>query len=258
MTTLDKVTPPAAEAMLTALRNTSLAAHYDQRDEAVLAYLPDTDPDSLTSTQHAMIASQAFDAQWPFEWAGFEAHAWAPGGPYGLQEVKRLHDTAHDRRETAAEEATLCAKAVAEWLDGCTAGSDMLAALAEYGIVPGAGLSIIYGPHSDTYEIPVHLGRGVYGHLSIADQNGSVRHLRGRHTGWSMLLHDEHGEPIGDPVYGGDGGDDLVDCAEDSAACAALAADWVTSPVSRHCDCYAQERHNQQHDRECNRYRRPA
>ncbi|MEU7228977.1 hypothetical protein [Streptomyces chrestomyceticus] len=137
------------------------------------------------------------------------------------------------------------------------AGHDMLTALAEYGIVSGAGLSTVYGPHSDIYEIPVSFDRGAYGHLSIADRNGSILHPRDQHTGWSMFLHDERGEPIDDPVYiAGDGG--LVDCAEDSAACAAVAADWVTSPVSRHCDCYAQERHNQQHDRECNRYRRPA
>ncbi|QCX82147.1 hypothetical protein C9F11_42835 (plasmid) [Streptomyces sp. YIM 121038] len=48
-----------------------------------------------------------------------------------------------------------------------------------------------------------------------------------------------------------------MDYAEDSASVAALIADYLTAPVSRHCGCYSQERYGRWHDRECNRYRRP-
>ncbi|MFD0501403.1 hypothetical protein [Streptomyces rhizosphaericus] len=139
------------------------------------------------------------------------------------------------------------------WMTGHSAGLMLLAALAEYGITPGERLSI--GP--DRFDIPLPFPQGFWGQLSIADRSRSVRHAPDAHTGWRMYLHDERGEPVGDPVFV-TGTTGLVDCAEDSAVRAAVVADWLTAPVSRHCDCYGNEHPGRPHDRECNRYRRPV
>jgi hypothetical protein len=104
--------------------------------------------------------------------------------------------------------------------------------------------------------VTVQLGRRTYGRLSIANRSGSVSHVPAAHTGWSILLHDERGEAVGGPVYiAGNGG--LVDCAQDSATAAAFVASCVENPVLRHCDCYAQDRHNARHDHECHLYAIP-
>ncbi|MFE1270594.1 DUF6884 domain-containing protein [Streptomyces sp. NPDC058758] len=134
----------------------------------------------------------------------------------------------------------------------------LLAALGEYGIVPGRELSCVYDTGSAHYQVPIPFTRGAVGFLSIVGRDGSVDHPAGEHTGWSMLLHDECGDPVGDPVHISGDGSTVLDCLADSAALAAVVADWITAPVSRHCDCYAQEGHGRPHDRECNRYRRPA
>lgn len=109
-----------------------------------------------------------------------------------------------------------------------TAGDLLLAALAEYGITT----------HSDwigmSYAIPLDPGTPEQrirdsAHLSVGDRGPSIEHDPGEHTGWTVFLHDEHGMPLGDPLYiAGDGG--LVDCTEESAVTAAVIADFLTAP----------------------------
>ncbi|MEU0857456.1 hypothetical protein ABZ352_18735 [Streptomyces griseofuscus] len=249
--------PPSAEIVLSALSAADGAAgFFDQEDRAIYAHPTSVPRANALDALHVMIDYETFDPEQPYaDRALFTATAWIPDGAPDYHQVGTVYST--DVRRPFAEEAARCAQAVADWFaqPGRTAGSVLLAALEEYGITPGDGLSVAYGAHSDTYDIPVLLGEA-YGRLSVADRDGSLRHLPGAHTGWSVFLHDEHGEPLGDPVYLA-GTDCTVDCAEDSAAAAALIADWLTWPASRHCDCYSQERYGRWHDRECNRYAGP-
>ncbi|MCX4682339.1 hypothetical protein OG413_44970 [Streptomyces sp. NBC_01433] len=136
-----------------------------------------------------------------------------------------------------------------------TAGAMLLDALAAYDVrahsdAIGMTYAVAFEPDTPSWRV-----RSSF-HLSVGDRASSVEHAPAAHTGWTVFVHDDQGEPLGDPLYiAGDG--DLVDCAADSAAAAMLMADYLTAPVSRHCDCYSQERYGQRHDRECNRYRKP-
>lgn len=198
------------------------------------------------------------------EWGGDSAQPdkarllatiWMPDGLPDYAQVGTVYTT--PEHGPLGAEAKHCARAVAQWLTDPdhTAGTMLLAELAERGITPDE-LCVVRTTHSDTYDVTVQLGRSTYGRLSIADRSGSVSHVPAAHTGWSILLHDERGEAVGDPVYiAGDGG--LVDCAQDSAIAATFVAGCVKNPVLRHCDCYAQDRHDPRHDHECHLYAIP-
>ncbi|WP_394426784.1 hypothetical protein [Streptomyces sp. SGAir0957] len=245
--------PPSATVLLTALSAVGVCAYYDRENRAILAHAADVPRAEALNHVHVMLGWIAFPSKQPdADRACVTATIRRPDGtPQSHHQAGALYRTA--RLRPIADEAQAAACAVAAWMTGRSAGLMLLSALAEYGITPGDGLSI--GP--DRFDIPLPFTHGFWGRLSIADRFYSVRHAPEAHTGWHMFLHDERGEPVGDPVFvTGAGG--LVDCAEDSAVLAAAVADWLTSPVSRHCDCYGNERPGRPHDRECNRYRLPV
>ncbi|MFI9052482.1 hypothetical protein [Streptomyces sp. NPDC053427] len=241
------------DAVLSALADAGVAAYLDPEDRVIYAHPTSVPQSKALDGMHVMIAIE--EAWFPSSDAPpMRASAWVPDGSPDFHELGTVYASIEAR--PLAEEAARCAQAVADWLAGRLAGFVLLAALAEYGITPGDGLAITYSSHSDSYEVLLPLPGDQYARLVVADRDGSVRHVPAAHTGWSVFLHDEHGEPLGDPVYiAGDGA--FVDCAEDSAAAAAVIADYLTTPVSRHCDCYGNERPGRPHDVECNRYRRP-
>ncbi|RSS95079.1 hypothetical protein EF903_05415 [Streptomyces sp. WAC05292] len=250
--------PPSAAEIVTAVNAAGAAAFFDHEEELLFAHPRHVPEERALDGAHILVDYKSFDPDQPYaDRAWFEATEWVPDGGIDFHRQATIYTTSG--WQPFAAEAARCAEAVAEWLaaPGVTAGTVLRAALAEYGITPGDGLSVTYGTHSDRFDVPVAFSRGAYGLLTLADRDGSLRHLPGAHTGWSILLHDERGEPVGDPVYITGNGDTAIDCAADSAAAAALVADWLTAPVSRHCDCYAQERHFQRHDPECNRYAGP-
>lgn len=123
-----------------------------------------------------------------------------------------------------------CAAAIAAWVTDPlpTAGDVLLAALADYGVTVhtddvGMSYAIPLDPATSAPEVYNHR------HLSVADRNPSVHHDPATHTGWTVFLHDENGEPVGDPLYIAGTGEP-VDCAADSQAVAAFIADWLTVP----------------------------
>ncbi|MFB6505576.1 hypothetical protein ACFC07_22205 [Streptomyces sp. NPDC056099] len=241
------------DAVLSALTDVGVAAYLDPDDRVIYAHPTSVPQAKALDGMHVMIAIE--EAWFPSSDAPpMRASAWVPDGSPDFHELGTVY--ASDGGHPVTEEAARCARATAEWFAGRLAGRVLLEALAEYGITPGDGLSVTYSSHSDTYDVLLPLTRGEFARLVVADRDGSVRHVPAAHTGWSVMLHDERGDLVGDPVFiSGDG--TPLDCAEDSAAAAAFIADFVTAPVSRHCDCYAQEGHGRRHDRECNRYRRP-
>ncbi|MGW0757081.1 hypothetical protein ACWD1Y_11435 [Streptomyces sp. NPDC002814] len=256
-TTTAPAVSPLATAMISALHAAGVGAFWDTDDGLLIAHPTTVDQRDAFKGQHVWVDWKEGDDATTFDGATLEATVWEPDGAPDYARIATLPATPAGC--PTGEEAAQCARAVADWFAGprLTTGAVLMAALAEYGIARGNGLTESYGTHSDSFEFPVPLPGGEYARLVIADRDGSLRHVPAAHTGWSVILHDElWGEPVGDPVYiAGDGGP--VDCAEDSAAAAAFIADFVTAPVSRHCDCYAQDGHRRRHDHKCNRYRRP-
>ncbi|WP_330335674.1 hypothetical protein OHS33_39235 (plasmid) [Streptomyces sp. NBC_00536] len=249
---------PDVAAVISTLKAVGLGAFYDADDRAVIAHPIQIPQEHALNGTHVMVQWGPYNSGLIYgRPASFRATEWVGDGP-DLREMGTIYATPIRRPFT--REAQRCANAIREWMlrPGYTAGAVLLAALAEYGLTPGNGISVAYNVHSDSYDIPVTFSRGEQGRLSVADRDGSIRHLPGRHTGWSILLHDERGDAVGDPVHISGDGRTSVDCAADSESAAAVIADWVTAPLSRHCDCYAQEGHYPRHDRECNRYAAPS
>lgn len=246
--------PPIAATIMSALATAGVGAFWESEEGMLIAHPLTNVQDTALNGEHVMI-----------EWSGvgipaeerttLEATVWRPDGTGDFDRTATAYSTPDSRALNV--EAEQCARAVAQWFaePRPTAGGMLLAALAEYGITT-------YDDHrGETYGIPVyqdtepmHIRKGF--HLSVGDRGSMVSHVPAAHTGWSVFVHNDEGEPIGDPLYiSGDGG--LTDCEEDSAAAAAAIAEFITAPFFRHCDCYAQERHGRRrHDRECNRYRR--
>ncbi|MDX3068961.1 MULTISPECIES: hypothetical protein [Streptomyces] len=250
----------ASSPVSTVLRSLSaagLGAHFDREEGVVIAYPAAVPKANALDGVHVTVQwnttgrqQKSREAQ-----ARFSASAWTPDGPPDFHEVTSVHTTAAPG--PLAAEAEVCARAVAAWLahPASTAGNTLLAALAVHGITPDNGLSVTYGAHSDQISVTVRLGRDTYGTLVVADRAGSLRHVPAQHTGWSVFLHDERGDVVGDPVYiTGDGG--RVDCAQDSSAAARFIAACLSAPL-RHCCCYARESHHPRHDRECSLYALP-
>jgi hypothetical protein len=249
--------PFEAVAIIPRLIDAGVGAFWDYEEGMLVAH-PATvnEDDALMRGQHIVVGWSAAEGATTLDGAWLKATVWEPDGLPDYAKIATVYSTPVAR--PIGEEAAQCARAVAGWFAGprLTAGELLSAALAEYGITEGNGMSLDYGNHSDILSVALPLPRDGYAQLIIADRGGSLRHVPAAHTGWSVFLHNEEREPLGDPVYiAGDGG--LVDCAEDSAAAAEFIADFLTSPVSRSCDCYSQERYGRRHDPECNRYRRP-
>ncbi|MFJ4342654.1 hypothetical protein [Streptomyces sp. NPDC088915] len=130
-----------------------------------------------------------------------------------------------------------------------TAGDVLRAALADWDLVPVVDVS--------AFAFPLDLGARTLGgpYIAVADCEPTTEGPVDEHTGWLAVVLDEDGEPVKTLHDGTSTGP--VDCAADSIAVAAVIAAFLTSPVSRHCDCYSQERYGRRHDRECNRYAFP-
>ncbi|MFF0170257.1 hypothetical protein [Streptomyces prasinus] len=128
-----------------------------------------------------------------------------------------------------ADQLAECVEAIAEWVTNPlpTAGSVLLAALAEYGVTAypdGLGMSYTIPLDPNTPELEI-CNRP---HLTVADRSPLTDHDPADHTGWMVWLHDENGEPVGDALYAaGDG--DRVDCTAESAEAAGFIADWLIS-----------------------------
>lgn len=273
-TTAPRRVTPSASVLLKALTAAGVPAFYDEGDDVIYAH-----PDSVTQDQtfhhaHVMI-------NWTKTYPDSIAETyvavtlWKPDGLTDFDQINTLYAT--PGQGPLAEEAQRAAQAAADWMANRRADGLLLNALAEYGLLPARGALMTPDQFdtvcalakngtppvtgvlisADRIDIPISFGHGEWGRLSIADRACSVQHVPSVHTGWSMFLHDEHGEPVGDPVFISGGNDAFVDCAADSAELAAAAADWVTAPVSRHCDCYNNEQPGRPHDRECNRYAHP-
>ncbi|MEV7885219.1 hypothetical protein ACWD3I_25155 [Streptomyces sp. NPDC002817] len=242
--------------VLGALSAAGLGAHFNSEEGVVIAYPAAVPKASALDGVHVTVQWDTTGPQQPHETrARFSASAWIPDSPPDYHEVGTVHTSATPG--PLATEAEVCARAVAAWLSHpeTIAANTLLSALAVHGITPGNGLTVSYGAHSDRASVTVRLSRDTYGTLVIADRAGSLRHAPAQHTGWSIFLHDERGEPVGDPVYiAGDGG--TVDCSQDSSAAAQFIADCLSAPL-RHCCCYARETHNPRHDRECHLYALP-
>ncbi|MFD7764111.1 hypothetical protein [Streptomyces microflavus] len=246
--------PPEATTIMSALTAAGVGALWETEEGLLLAHPLTASPDDALNGEHVHIEWARAVPNMPTEkWATLDATAYRPDGGPDFAPIGVAYSTPAGR--PLDQEAAQCARAVAQWFaePRPTAGGMLLAALAEYGITtyvdyPGMG----YGVAVDQEAAP---GR-IYSRfrLSVGHRDGSVTHVPAAHAGWTIVIHTDEGEPLGDLLYvGGDGG--LMDCAEDSAAAAAVIADFVTLP-DRHCDCYAQERYGRWHDFECNRYRR--
>jgi hypothetical protein len=246
--------PAATLDILAACTAFGVAAFHDAEDNVIYAHPSHVSQDRALDGRHVMI--QWDEAQAARDRTRLSATAWSPNGRPDFHQADTLYTT--PAPGPLADEAQHCARAVAQWMTDPdrTAGTLLLAAFAEHGIVPGEALTLVESVHSDSYDLSVQLDRWTYGRLSVADRDGSVRHIPAAHTGWSILLHDERGDTVGNPVYI-TGNDGLVDCAKDSAAAAAYVAALVKNPVLRHCDCYQRERHNPRHDHECHLYAIP-
>lgn len=248
-------TTASAGAALSALTAAGVGAHFAPEERVILAYPAAITQDAALQGEHIRIRWSC-DPDHPHQdRVRFEATAWIPGGRPNFHPLGTAYTTPMPR--DLASEAGQCARAVAEWLSSPrpTAGAVLVAALAEYGIrADSDDVGMSYAVAFDPETPPRNVRAGF--HLSVGDRDPSVDHVPASHTGWTVCVHDDQGEPIGDPLHvAGNGG--LVDCVGDSAAAAAVIADYLSAPVSRHCDCYSQERYRRYHDRECNRYRRP-
>jgi hypothetical protein len=247
--------PPTAAVITSTFVNAGVGAFWEAEEGMLIAHPLTTRQDDALNGEHIMVEWSSAVPNTPTEErATLTATVWVPDGKPDFMQVATAYSTPDSR--PLDEEAAQCARAVAEWFaePRPTAGKVLLAALAEYGITTyDDHLGMSYGIPVDQDTAPVHIRNGF--HLSVGDRQPMVDHVPAAHTGWTVFVHDDEGEPIGDPLYiSGDGG--LVDCAEDSAAAAAAIAEFITAPFSRHCDCYSQERYGRRHDHECNRYRR--
>ncbi|PRH78382.1 hypothetical protein C6N75_15215 [Streptomyces solincola] len=247
-TTTAPAVPVLAAPIIAALTDAGVGAFWDTDEQFLVAHRA-----GLTQTQ--ALHGEHVTVDWSeVDCASLRATAWEPDGLPDYADIATVYTT--PPAGPVSDEAARCARAVAEWFTTPRprAGRTLVDALAQYGIRVFADRdSTSYAVSMDLNTYGQHVRTGMY--LSVADRESSINHVPAAHTGWSVFVHDD-GEPIGDPLYlSGDG--ELVDCAQDSAAAAAVIADFITAPISRHCDCYSQERYGRRHDRECNRYRRP-
>ncbi|WP_051819425.1 hypothetical protein [Streptomyces sp. NRRL S-920] len=204
--------------VIEALAAADVPAFYDEDQSLLIAHAADVPQDRAPLGEHVVIQPRDRDG------GGYFAVAWEPDGLADYLEIADVY-------ETSGTDVDLCARAVAEWFTTPrpSAGGVLLVALAEWGITAhtdGIGMSYAIPVDPSTPEADIRNRP----HLSVGDRNPSVEHVPAAHTGWTLFLHDENGEPVGDPLYiSGDGGP--VDCDRDSAAVAEAIADFLTSPA---------------------------
>ncbi|MER5301394.1 hypothetical protein ABT039_18230 [Streptomyces lasiicapitis] len=204
--------------VIEALAAADVPAYYDENEGLLIAHSADTPRERAILGEHVVI--QPLDR----EGNGYCAVAWEPNGLSYYKEIASVY-------ETPGTDVNLCARAVAEWFTTPrpSAGDVLLAALAGWGITAhtdGIGMSYAIPVDPATPEADIRNRP----HLSIGDRNPSIEHVPAAHTGWTLFLHDENGEPVSAPLYiSGDGGP--VSCDADSAAVAEVIADFLTSPA---------------------------
>ncbi|MFJ2218257.1 hypothetical protein ACIQVO_38680 [Streptomyces sp. NPDC101062] len=165
-----------------------------------------------------------------------------PPGPFEPHAVVRLHEggqarvmvtdaTGAERHLTTRplEQLAECAADIAEWVSdpNPTAGSVLLAALAEHGVAAhtdrvGMSYAIPLDPATPTADVYNHA------HLRVTDRSPSIEHDPAVHTGWTVWHHDENGEPAWNPLYIARDGEP-VDCWAESAIAAAVITDWLAA-----------------------------
>ncbi|MEU6071894.1 hypothetical protein ABZ864_47625 [Streptomyces sp. NPDC047082] len=210
------ITPHADdEPLIGGTRNTWLVIGYDQLrpgfphmldDPYIVLYLYREEPEEITVTR-------------------------APAnGDHWHVIVGDVNGAERELMTRPADQLPDCVQAIADWVTNPlpTAGSVLLAALAEHGITAhtdAVGLS---------YAIPLYPNipaLDIYNraHLSVADRTPSIEHDPAAHTGWTVIQHDDNGHPLGDPLYIAGSGEP-VDCTADSQAAATFITDWLTAP----------------------------
>lgn len=224
------------DAVLSACKDIGVAAFFDPEDRVIYAHPATTPQAKALEGLHIMIAIKEATVL-SSEMPPLRVSAWEPDGSPDFRDLGTVYASDHGR--PINEEADRCARAAADWFAARMAGLMLLEALAEYGILPGDGLSVTYTTDNDTYDVLLPLPNGERARLSVADRDGSVKHVPAAHTGWRVVLLDERGEVVGEPVMWVSGDGSPLDCAEDSAATAAFIADVLTAPISRHCNRYA-------------------
>ncbi|MFJ9416646.1 hypothetical protein ACIRPT_20990 [Streptomyces sp. NPDC101227] len=203
---------------LEALAAVGVPAYFDEEEGLLVAHPADVPQRKALSGEHVVLSPLDLTGR------GYRAAAWVPDGAPDFAETATVY-------ETPGSDAAQCARAVAEWFTTPrpNAGAVLLAALAEWGITA----------HSDdvgmSYAIPLDPATPAADvrdrpHLSVGDRNPSVGHVPAAHTGWTVFLHDEFGEPVGDPLFIS-GYSGPVDCATDSAAAAEAITDYLTCPT---------------------------
>ncbi|MFE3139705.1 hypothetical protein [Streptomyces scopuliridis] len=203
--------------VLEALAAAKIPAYVDEVMPYVVAHPVDVPQDEAESGEHVIVTT--LDGATPI----YRAEAWVPDRAPYFAPVGTVY-------EAPGDDPAQCARAVAEWFTTPrpSAGAVLLAALAEWGITTHSDIGMSYAvpldpttPAADICNRP---------HLSVGDRNPSVEHVPAAHTGWTLFLHAENGEPVGDPLFiSGDGGP--VDCDADSAAVAEAIADFLTCPT---------------------------
>ncbi|MFB6529875.1 hypothetical protein [Streptomyces sp. NPDC056399] len=191
----------------------------EEGEDLLIAHRPGTTEDEAIHSEQVTVTR--YNSGKP----GYVAVAYEPDGLPDYAEIGIVFDAPRG-------DIHQCARAVAEWFaePRPTAGGVLLAALAERGITA----------HSDdvgmSYAIPVDpatpaadVRNGL--HLTVGDRNPSVEHVPAAHTGWTLFLHDQNGEPVGNPLFSSGDGETPVDCTADSSAVANIIASVVNHPA---------------------------
>ncbi|MER5482606.1 hypothetical protein ABT024_05230 [Streptomyces sp. NPDC002812] len=232
-----------------------LHAFYSEGDRFVVVLPAGVHQDHFEYVEHVTVAIRD-GAQCPVEegltWC--EALAWES---VGWPDCNRI-DTVYQAPSGEKGHVPLveCVRAITAWFAGRpTADAVLASALGEYGIASdfssNDGALTVYVPGPVSYE------RASIATLRVTN-GASGRIPASGASGWAVHAHDNRGQWAG--VLRGAPGPRFVDCAADSAAAAEAIAEFISAPVSRHCDCYASDGHGRKHDHECNLYTglRPA
>ncbi|WP_086822443.1 hypothetical protein [Streptomyces sp. NRRL B-24572] len=203
-----------------ALTAAGVPSFIEEDEDLLIAHRPGTTADK------AVYAEQVAVTRYHSGKPGFLAMAYEPDGLPDYAEIGTVFDAPRgDVHE--------CARAVAEWFaePRPTAGGVLLAALAERGInAHSDDIGMSYAIPFDPTPPAADVRNGL--HLTVGDRNPSVEHVPAAHTGWTLFLHDQNGEPVGNPLFTSGDGETPVDCAADSAAVADIIASVVNRPAA--------------------------
>lgn len=203
-----------------ALTAAGVPCFIEEGEDLLIAHRPGTTEDEAVFAEQ--VAVTPYNSGKP----GFLAMAYEPNGLPDYAEIGAVFDAPRG-------DVHQCARAVAEWFaePRPTAGGVLLAALAERGITAHSdGVGMSYAMPVDPATPAADVRNKL--HLSVGDRNPSVEHVPAAHTGWTLFLHDQNGEPVGNPLFISGDGETPVDCAADSAAVADIIASVVKRPAA--------------------------